>query len=88
MPPKFYFAQMFTNFKKVIDRIGTLLSEIRNVCFDVTSIDSLISAELTLKDMLKSLLKSCDHDAGLRLSGNNIKRSLAIKRVKLCWGSF
>ena len=69
-----------TNFKKVIDRIGTLLSEIRNVCFDVTSIDSLISAELTLKDMLKSLLKSCDHDAGLRLSGNNIKRSLAIKR--------
>jgi len=67
--------------KKKIDKINNVLSQIKNVSYDVVCVKALEDAETNLQGILTEMKKSCSIDNGL-IHGNNIQRprKLKIKR--------
>ena len=69
--------------KKIIDRINGLMTEIRNMSFDVTSRTVLKEAESKLQNIVKILMSSCKHDAGLRIIADVEKKPPHLKRKNI-----
>ena len=66
--------------KKTIDSIASILFKIRNVSFDISSLDALKETESSLQSVLDKMLHLCNHDSGLRLSAGAAKKSQQVKR--------